>query len=201
MAAAIEALATDDLRYQAASLAFAMLRFADGAAHVAKYSTPPGVPRTGIECYIFAPSWRHILNADVPRFLAELSSPAILSSSTTRGVATLMLLDELQGERRQWGQKTIDNQREGLASMSKQLELDDQSRVLLQFDDEEHWLPMPVVDHWCANFAVNVGWNMRSYVDDDRARARLMLFRSDGEMSWGNACPKRYPDDPSSAPA
>jgi hypothetical protein len=191
---ASEPASADDLRYQAASLAFTMLRFADGAAHEGKYSTPPGVPRTGTECYIFAPSWRRILNADVPRFLAEVS-PAIVAPTTTRGIATLILLDELQGERRAWGQKTLDNQLAGLANMLQQLELDDDSRVLLQFDDEEHWYPMSVVRAWCTTFGVGgVGWNMTSYADDDRARARLILFRGDGEMSWGSSCQWRPRD-------
>jgi hypothetical protein len=193
---AIESRRADQLRHDAASLAFAMLRFADGAAHEERGSTPLGMLRTGIECYIFSPSWRRIANGDVPRFLAELPSPALLSPTTTRGIATLTLLDELQGERRAWAQKTIDNQLGGLGQLADQLGLDDQSHVLLQFDDEEHWCPMPVVRAWCSSFTVNVGWNLWSYADDDRARARMILMRSDGARSWGDACPKRYPDDP-----
>jgi hypothetical protein len=188
-----ESTSATELRYQAASLAFALLRFADGAAHPDYTATPAGMLRTGIDCYIFTPSWKRIAIRDVPRYLADLPSPAILAGTTTRGIASLTLVDELQGDRRAWARKTIDNQCDGLTTMATQLGLDDDSHVLLQFDDEEHWCPMPVIREWCANYAVHVGWNMRPYMDDDRARARLMLIRSDRTMSWGDACPVRRP--------
>jgi hypothetical protein len=37
---------------------------------------------------------------------------------------------------------------------------------------------------------------MRPYADDDRARARLMLHRSDGVMSWGGTYQVRDPTKP-----
>ncbi|MGH9888549.1 MAG: hypothetical protein ACREBE_23655 [bacterium] len=185
----------DELKYQAAALAFALLRFAAGAAHANRSSTPAGVLHVGTECYLFTPSWRRVPIGDVPAFLAALPSPALLTSTTTRGIATLMLLDELAGERRAWAEKGLTNQQAGLESMVKQLELDTDARVVLQFDDEEHWMPLAVLRRWCAQFGVDVGWNLRAYADDARAQARLMLFRSDGIDSWGAACPVRPRSD------
>lgn len=48
---------SDDVRLQSASLAFALLRFAAGAAHPDPTATPKGMLRTGTECYLFTPSW------------------------------------------------------------------------------------------------------------------------------------------------
>lgn len=190
----------DELRYQAASLAFALLRFADGAAHPDRSATPQGMLRVGLDCYIFSPSWKRIPFWDVPGFLADLPSPALLASTTTRGIVSLTLLEELSGERRAWAQKSLDNQLDGLQNMVAQLRLDDDARVLLQFGDEEHWYPLGVLRLWCARFGVHVGWNMRPYVDDARAQARLMLFRSDGTISWGDACPVRRREPTSEEP-
>jgi hypothetical protein len=181
----------DDLTYQAARLAFAQLRFADGAAHPDRSSTPHGILRTGIDCQIFAPSWRRIPVGDVPRFLAGLPSPAMLMPSTTRGIATMLLLDELAGERRAWAEKAFANQQEGLASAVRSLSLNADSRFVLQFDDEEFWYPLSVLEHCLTRFGVSVGWNMWPYADDGRAQARLMLNRSDGVLTWGDACPIR----------
>ena len=181
----------DDVNHQAARLVFALLRFADGAAHADRSSTPRGVPLIGTECYIFAPSWRRIPIGDVPQFLADLPSPALLTPTTTRGIATLTLLDELAGERRAWAAKSLTNQQAGLETMVGQLNLGEGSRVLLQFDAEEYWYPLAVLRRWCAQFGVHVGWNLRRYEDDARAQARLMLVRSDGVHSWGDACPIR----------
>jgi hypothetical protein len=185
----------DEINYQAAALAFALLRFAAGAAHADRSSTPAGMLRTGTQCYLFAPSWRRIPIHDVPAFLASLPSPALITSTTTRGIATLMLLDELAGERRAWAEKGLTNQQAGLETMVTQLELDTEARIVLQFDEEEHWLPLAVLRRLCAQFGVDTGWNLQVYEDDARAQARLMLFRSDGINSWGGACPVRRPVD------
>jgi hypothetical protein len=101
----------DDLLLQAASLAFALLRFEEGAAHPHRGSTPPGMLRLGEEAYQFTPSWRSVPRADVPAFLAALPSPALLSPTTTRGTVALTLLAELSGERAVWARKTLTNQR------------------------------------------------------------------------------------------
>src|SRR5438128_12473476 len=124
----------DDLRLHAASLAFALLKFGAGAAHPDRSSTPSGMLHAGTECYLFSPSWRRIALAEVPRFLAALSSPALITSTTTRGIATLTLLDELAGDRRAWGEKILTNQQAGLEHQVTQMSLDDSARVVLQFD-------------------------------------------------------------------
>ena len=185
----------DDLRLQAASLAFALLRFGAGACYRCCSATPSGMLHAGTECYLFTPSWRRIPIAAVPRFLADLSSPALLTSTTTRGIASLTLLDELAGERRAWAQKILSNQQAGLEHLVTQLSLDENARVVLQFDAEEYWYPLAVLRTWCAHYGVDVGWNMRPYQDDARAQARLMLHRSDGIQSWGDACPVRRRSD------
>ena len=186
----------DDVRLQAATLAFALLRFSAGAAHPDRSSTPKGVPRVGPECYVFAPAWTRIAIADVPQFFATLPAPALLASTTTRGFATLILINELTGERREWADHSLGNQQAGLESSIAQLGLGADARVILQFDSEEYVYPLPVLREWCAQFGVAVGWNLRPYHDDDRAQARLMLYRSDGEPSWGDAWPlPRRPDD------
>lgn len=195
MTAAIP-ISPDELRLQAASLAFALLRFGAGAAHPDISTPPPGVPntgtlKTGTECYLFTPSWRRIPIAGVARFLAELPSAALLTSTTTRGIATLTLLDELTGDRREWAEKTLSNQQAGLEHMVAQLSLNENARIVLQFDEEEHWYSLAVLRAWCAGYGVDVPWNMRAYEDDSRAQARLMLYRSDGATSWGESCPVR----------
>ncbi|HEY9226172.1 MAG TPA: hypothetical protein VIP11_05965 [Gemmatimonadaceae bacterium] len=187
-----------ELRLQAASLAFTLLRFTAGAAHMDRSSTPPGMLHTGTECYLFAPSWRRIPLGDVPQFLADLTSPALLTSTTTRGIATLTLFNELADERRAWAEKSLSNQQAGLEMMAQQLDLSPDAQVLLQFEEEEHWYPLAVLRAWCAQFVVDAGWSLRRYQDDARAQARLMLFRSDGARSWGDACPiRRRVDNPS----
>ena len=184
-------MTASELDHQAATLAFAMLRFADGAAHPDRSSTPAGMLKTGTECYIFAPSPRPIAIKDVPQFLLDLPSPALLMPTTTRGIATLVLLGELTGDRLAWGRKTLTNQQQGLEMLTTQLNLPTDARVLLQFDDEEYWYPLDVLRRWVARFAVFVDWNLRIYEDDARAQARLMLHRSDGVTSWGDSFPIR----------
>lgn len=52
-----------------------------------------------------------------------------------------------------------------------------------------------VLRAWCARYGVDVGWNMRRYEDDARARARLFLHRNDGVHSWGDGWPVRRRSD------
>lgn len=184
----------DQLRSDAAKLAFAMLRFAAGAAHPDRSATPRGMLHLSTECYSFTPSWQRIPIADVPGFLATLPSAALLTSTTTRGIATLTLVDELQGERRAWADKILGNQQAGLEQLTRQLNLGADGHVLLQFDEDELWFPLAVLRESLARYGVDIGWNIRSYEDDERAQARLMLFRSDGAHSWGDACPVRERD-------
>jgi hypothetical protein len=186
--------AAGDALSQAAALAFAMVRFEDRAAHPPRWSLPAGVLREGEECYVFSPSGRRVPIAEVPAFLAGLSSPAMLSPTTTRGIVALALLDELTGDRRAHAQHAFDNQRSAVDSMAARLGLGAAAKVLLQFDDEERIIPLSALQTWSGRFAVQVGWSVRDYVDDERADARMMLRRSDGTWSWGESCPLRTPD-------
>lgn len=182
---------SDDARREAAALAFALLRFESAAAHPNRASTPPGCPRIGEDALLFVPSWRPVPNADVVAFLAGLPSPALLSPTTTRGVVSLLLVEELTGDRATWGRKTLSNQRAGLEQIVAQLGLPDDARILLEFDDETHVLPLAVLRVWAERFAVQVGWSIGPLEGDARADARLMLYRSDGGSSWGGVCPVR----------
>ena len=173
----------DDALLQAASLAFAVVRFADGAAHTPRGAKPPGVPRLGDEVYIFAPSSRRVLREDVPTFLAALPSPAMLFPTTTRGLVALQLLTELSGDRAEGAQKEFVNQRGNLEDMVRQLGLTAEAPVLLEFSDEVHVFSLAVLLLWSERFAVCVGWNIGPLRGDPRASARLHLFRSDGVNS------------------
>ena len=176
----------------AAALAFAMLRFAQGAAHDFGES-PSG--RGGKDWFVFLPAWRHMPYGEVLPFLAALPCPAMLMSTTTRGAVSLLLLDELQGDRRRWGQKNFDNQSGGLVHAASELQLTPESRVVLEFDDEEHLFTFAVLQRWAERFCMDTGWNLRP-CGDDRAAARLWLIRADHEQSWGGSCPLRPGREP-----
>jgi hypothetical protein len=165
-----------------------MVRFEEAAAHPA-FPAPRGAPRVGYDSYIFAPSSLFVPRSDVPTFLAQLPSPALLLPTTTRGVVSLTLLDELRGERRASAQRALDLQRAGVERGAERLGLTDDSLILLQFADEEHFVSLGVVRERCKRFAVGMLTALRPYTDDDRAVARLMLVRSDGGQTWGDACP------------
>jgi hypothetical protein len=186
----------DELSLQAATLAFALLRFESGAAHPYLASTPPGMPAVGIDAYIFWPSATRVKTEEVPSFLAGLSSPALLAPTTVRGMVSLTLVGELEGARAVSAQKLLSNQQTAIASISARDGLTDESRVLLEFDDEAHVVSMPILRKWSERFGVLVGWNLKPLQHDDRASARLMLYRSDGGSSWGGSCPIRAPEPP-----
>ena len=177
-----------DVRTQAATLAFALVRFDEPAAHPLDGAVPPGVPHVGTDAYVFSPVWTPVPREAVVPFLAGLPSPAIIVQSITRGILGLTLLDELTGDRRQWGQKTFDNQRAGLAESAKRGNLTDSSLVLFEFGDESHTFPLAAVREWSERFALNVGWNIGPLPNDARASARLNARRSDGRWSSGLAC-------------
>ena len=174
----------DDGLLQAASLAFALIRFADGAAHPSRGATPPDSPRLGEEAYIFAPSSRLVPLAQVPAYLASLPSPALLVPSTTRGVVVLLLLDELSGERAAAVRHNLANNRAGLDHIADTLGLTGDSTILLEFEDEARVVTFAVLRLAGERFAVDVGWNVISLEGDPRASARLNLFRSDGADTW-----------------
>lgn len=181
--------------HHAAGLAFALLRLAGGAAHPDVAAPPRGVPRVGSECYRFAPSSQAVMIADVPLFLTTLPSPAILIPTTTRGVVSLMLLDELSGHRRASAEAAFRLQCANLKRRIDKLQLRDDSVVLLQFDDEERLFPLSALSIQRRRFLVAVPSQLEPYTDDSRANARLTAVRSDGAWSWGLICPIDYPGE------
>ncbi len=189
----------DDVLRAAAELAFVLLRFESSSAHPFRGAVAPGRPRLGIESWQFVPSWNEVLNDRVVPFLVGLSSPALVTPSTTRGLVALTLLDELQDERAAWGAHTFENQRTGCDEIVAQLKLPETAQIVLQCDDLELRFGVPVLRAYCARFAVQVGWMLRAETSDPHAQARMMLYRSDGGMSWGGSCP--FPRDPSSLSA
>jgi hypothetical protein len=178
-------LQPDDALRDAASLTFAVIRFAEGAAHARRGSTSPGMPRLGEDAYVFAPSGRRVRPEDVPAFLAGLPCPAILYPTTIRGVVALQLLSELSGDRAAGARKEFANQRGGLEELAGQLGLTADSRILLEFGDEAHVVSLAVLLLWTERFAVQVGWSIGPLEGDGRASARLNLYRSDGVKSRG----------------
>ena len=186
-------LVPDDTLMEAASLAFAMARFEEASAHWARHSIPPGAPRLGVDAYGFLPSLRRVPRDGVPAFLAGLTSPAILTPSTMRGVVALILVDELSGDRAIGAQKEFNNQQLGLEEMVQQIGLDAEARVLLDFENEAHVFSLKAVRLWAERFAVHVGWSVGKLKDDPRASARMMLYGSDGRNSYGERRPPRPP--------
>lgn len=174
----------DDSLRDAAALTFAIIRFAEGAAHPPRVQRE-GLPRLGEETWKFAPSTRQVSLEDVPAFLAGLPSPAMLCPTTTRGIVALQLLSELSGERATGARKEFANQRAGLQEMADQLGLTAESRILLEFGDEAHLVSFAALTLWTERFLVQCGWAIGPLVDDARASARLTLYRSDGVNSRG----------------
>jgi len=182
----------DDTLMEAASLAFAMVRFEEVSAHWARHSIPPGVPRLGVDAYSFLPS-RQVPRDGVAAFLAGLSSPAILTPTTMRGVVALILVDELSGDRAVGARKEFSNQQLGLEEMVQQIGLDAEASVLLDFENEAHVFSLKAVRLWAERFAVHVGWNVGTLKDDPRASARMVLYASDGRNSYGERGSRRPP--------
>jgi len=175
-------LQPDDTLRDAATLTFALIRFAQGAAHPPRVS-PPGIPRLGEEAWVFAPSVRRVRLEDAPAFLAGLPCPAMLLPTTTRGIVSLQLLNELSGERATGARKEFANQRAGLQELAGQLGLSAESRILLECGDETHIVSLAVLSLWTERFLVQVGWSVGPLEGDSRASARLNLYRSDGVNS------------------
>ena len=186
-------LVPDDTLMEAASLAFAMVRFEEVSAHWARHSIPPGVPRIGVDAYSFLPSSRRVPRDGVAAFLAGLSSPAILTPSTMRGVVALILVGELSGDRALGARKEFSNQMLGLEEMVQQIGLDADASVLLDFENEAHVFSLKAVRLWAERFAVHVGWSVGTLNDDPRASARIMLYSSDGRNSFGESRSPRPP--------
>lgn len=185
---------SSDLLARAAELAFALIRFESAAAHVMHTWSAPDAPRVGENAYIFTPSWRPVRAEDVVSFLAGLPSPALLAATTSRGVISLTLVDELSGEREVWGRKSLSNQREMLEQIASQFGLDPASRIVLEFDDESHIFSLTDLRMWADRFQGPTAWSISSLEGDPRAAARMNLIRSDGGRSWGGSCPIRQPE-------
>ena len=173
----------NDVVDEAARLAFAVVRFAEGAAHPPRGFKPPGMPRLGEDVYLFAPSSHRVPREEVPAFLAGFASPVILFPTTTRGIVSIQLVSELAGDRAAGARHAFENQRGNLEDMLRQLPLTPNSRVLLEFNDETHVFSLTALRTWSERFAVDVGWSVGPLDDDPRASARLNLFRSDGANS------------------
>ena len=165
----------DEVRLEAARLAFALIRFAQVSAHPTGGSRPRGAPDIGTEAFVFGPSWRPVPRDEVATFLASLPSPALLAQTTSRGGIALTLLHELSGDRRKWAEKTFSN----VAPIFEESTLAPTARVLVEFDDESHIFSFAAVREWSRRFAVSVGWNLVLLKDDPRAEACLKLVRSD----------------------
>jgi hypothetical protein len=176
-----DAPSADQLRQEAARLAFTLIRFEGASAH-------PMPGRVGTDAYLFSPSWQHVPRSEVEAFLVALPSPALLSQTTSRGVIALTLLHELTGDRRRWAEKTLNNFAEGLGDLAPQLGLSPTSRVLVEFDEESHVFSFAAVREWTQQFPRHVGWSIWKLDGDDRASARLMLRRSDGQPFPGRSC-------------
>lgn len=182
---------TEDLRVEAARLAFTLLRFASAAGHPFPGSERPGVLKVGSDAWVFGPSWQRVASAEVEAFLSRLPSRALLSPTLMRGEVTLLLLDELTGERREWGEKTLSNLVSNFDDMVAQLALPATARVLVEFDDESHVFSLAAVREWAGTLAVNVGWNLAPLADEACAEACLMLIRADDREFSGRSCMMR----------
>jgi hypothetical protein len=173
----------------AAELAFEILLFEQGAAHEDRSYLPKGMARLGEDAFAFLPSARRIAPADVPAFLAGLSSPAMLATTTTRGVYALLLLDEMAGSRRTGFERGLANQEEVVEQLAKQLELSDGSLVSIEFADRRRVLTLAVVREWARRFVTTVGWALAEPIEGDEADARIVMIRSDGGLSKGGLKP------------
>ncbi len=181
------AVDTDDVRLEAARLAAALIRFAQVAAHPLKTSTPPGSLRVGTEAYVLMPSSRWVPRDQLETFLVSLPSPALLAPTTIRGMIALILLHELSGDRRRGFEHEAGNSAAALEEIGRQLGLSPRSRILVEFDQESHVFSFAAVREWTQQFLVQVGWSITSLDGDNRADARMLLRRSDGQSFPGRS--------------
>jgi len=177
---------TGDEHVQAAALAAAMLRFLEPLAHQSAGATPEGMPVVGMDACIFLPASSPVPRRDVAAYLAALPGPACIAATVMRGVYSVLLLDELAGDRRASMQRELDNQREGLASLATGPGTD---RVLLEFDAEVHLFPLAAVRRWAERDLLTVGWNIQPCPEPARAEWRLNLFGGDGHRYSRGAGP------------
>ena len=188
---------SDELRAEAARLAFTVLRFEEASAHLLRASAPEGALRVGRDAYAFIPSWKLVHRNEAASFLAGLPSPALLAPTTIRGSVALLLLEELSGDRRRWAEKTFGNYAAVLDDIASRLGLSPHSRILVEFDDEWEVFSFAAVREWSQQLAVQVGWNLLPLHQDSRADAAMGLLRGDGRWYRGASCwLPRPPDEP-----
>ena len=170
----------DDLLLEAATLASAILRYEERAAHQSGSHTPAGVSIIGQDAYVFPPSSRRVPRDQIPAFLAALPGPAVLAPTTVRGTVTLTLLQELSGDRRASIQHNLDNQVAGLNDMAPG---SDSDRVLVAFDDQMHLFSLGAVRLWASRFGILVGWNITPCTEPGQAEWQMNLFSSSGHRT------------------
>ena len=178
---------TDGLRLEAARLASALLRFQRVAAHPLQGSKSPASLQVGTDAYVFLPSLRNVALDQVETFLVSLPSPALLAPTTIRGVIALILLHELNGDRRRGFEHELANFAGGLEEIGPALGLSPTSRILVEFDGESHVFSFAAVREWTQRFPVQVGWSIAALEGEDRADARMLLRRSDGRSFPGRS--------------
>jgi len=131
----------------------------------------------GVDSYTFVPSPRPVPRHRVAEYLAALPSPAVLAPTTSRGIVSLILHQELVGERRAAMQRELDNQS---AALSQYAASPDTERVLLEFDEESHIFSLAAVRLWAQRYGILVGWNMGPCSEPARAEWQINLFGGDG---------------------
>jgi hypothetical protein len=172
---------------QAASLAFALLRFEAGAAHNPYAGAPPDEV-VGRDGFTFLPVPRRIPSADVVPYLASLPSPAMLVSSSPRGTVALLLLSELTGDRRNWAESLFAEHGRALREAAERFGLTPESAIVFEFDDESHVFSFATLRLYCERFIVHVAFNLDPILNDEpRAKVRVVALRSDRAHSFGAA--------------
>lgn len=170
------------VRFEAARLAYALLRMEEPMASLLSTCKRADSPVLGVDVYSFTPSWELIPRAEIVPFLMSLPSPALLAPTTTRGVVALTLLHELSGDRRRWGAKVLSNFSAGLDRLIRQLGLTNDTNVLLEFEQESEVYSLAAVRMWSQQFGVlQIGWTLSTLRGDARAQTQLVVCRSDGQ--------------------
>jgi|SRR5687767_6739448 len=178
---------------QAAALAFALLRFEAGAAYNPYAGAPPD-DVAGRDGFTFLPVLRRVPSAEVVPYLASLPSPAMLMSSSPRGMVALLLLSELSGDRRKWAESLFEDYSKALRDAADRLGLTPESTIVFEFDDEAHVFSFATLRLCCERFIVHVAFNLDPMLNDDpRAKVRLVALRSDRVHSLGAAYELRRP--------
>ena len=105
----------DERLNDAATLAFAMLRFEMAAAHRANEV------KASVGGVRFLPCWREVQPSLIIPYLASCPSPAILAPTTWPGTVSLMLVSELSDDRREWAEYSFRNWTQHLAECAEKL--------------------------------------------------------------------------------